>query len=101
MSDYDWSKCLPEIVPEVDWSGFSEEQMKDIEEQLDVHISMTEEIYSYTVPSGRDLEDSRIREVEERLVDNHKYEVDWRDKEIKRLKDKVDELYSRLDRVNR
>lgn len=98
---YDWEEVLPELIEEVDWTQFSSEQMTDICEALDTHVNMTHEIDSYTHPSQEDLVQSRWYQEKKSLTDNHKYETDWRDGEIKRLKNLVDDLYQRIDRLNR
>lgn len=100
-TSYDWEEVLPELIEEVDWSQFSSKQMTDICEALDTHVNMTHEIVSYTHPSQEDLVQSRWYQEKQSLTDNHKYETDWRDGEIKRLKNLVDDLYQRIDRLNR
>lgn len=94
---YDWEEVLPEIIEEVDWTQFSDKQITNICEALDTHVNMTHEIDSYTHPSQEDLNQSRWYQEKQSLNANHKYETDWRDDEIKRLKNLVGNLYCHID----
>ena len=100
MSKYVWEEILPETIPEVDWSQFTEEQMSDIGEMLDTHVSMTDEVYAYTVPSSSDMAQTRWYQKEQSLVERHKYETDWRDERIRELENKVRDLRYRIDRLS-
>lgn len=97
-SNYSWDEVLPDVIEEVDWTQFTEEQMNKICEALDTHVDMSQEIYSYTVPSNEDMESSRWYQKEKSLNENHKYETDWRDKRIEYLESEIKSLLIELRR---